>query len=405
MKNTDTFVRSTKHHFTTANTTKLQNYSILYAELHKCLVWYVDYIWNAKLFWTSNSKVKTFDIKNKQFDCPKFISTVDINCHSPLSARMQKHLSTQACGIIASAIQCHIKTNKPLIKPTLKDDMGFEVGSLCIDMQSSSTFDFWLRLKCLGKSFKSFKLPLKHHKRSLHHAQYGIKLNSFLLKKDHIQLRWRYAAPKNSSKVIVGADQGLNSTLTLSDDSQTALQHSNGWTLNGITELLTRKKKGSKAFKRAQDLRLNYTNWYVNRLNIGQYKEVRLEDIKNLRLGKSTSRKLSHWSYPLIKRKMQSVCEEAGVQLKLIPSFYRSQRCSTCGLVKKSNRQGEIYSCLCGNVLNADLNAAKNLLEDLVYLPKDFVTGKNNISGFYWLTDRYFPIGSLQSPIPQKDLI
>jgi len=45
-----------------------------------------------------------------------------------------------------------------------------------------------------------------------------------------------------------------------------------------------------------------------------------------------------------------------------IPSQYTSQRCCKCGVICKSNRNGEIYKCACGNITDADYNASLNIL-------------------------------------------
>ena len=43
--------------------------------------------------------------------------------------------------------------------------------------------------------------------------------------------------------------------------------------------------------------------------------------------------------------------------------------CSDCGCVDKSNRNGEIYKCNCGMEMDADKNAAINILHRGVYSP------------------------------------
>ena len=54
----------------------------------------------------------------------------------------------------------------------------------------------------------------------------------------------------------------------------------------------------------------------------------------------------------------------AGGQVLAIAPQYTSQRCSCCGFTDKGNRTNQaVFSCLsCGTELNADLNAARNIL-------------------------------------------
>ena len=92
------------------------------------------------------------------------------------------------------------------------------------------------------------------------------------------------------------------------------------------------------------------------------------EDLKNVKhkskgkIRKKFNNKLQRWSYSQCLRKLAMLCEEAGITFKKLPAQYTSQRCSSCGAICKSNRQGEIYKCACGVLMDADLNAAKNIL-------------------------------------------
>ena len=47
-----------------------------------------------------------------------------------------------------------------------------------------------------------------------------------------------------------------------------------------------------------------------------------------------------------------------------VPATYTSQRCSCCGFTYKGNRTKQaVFKCLsCGTELNADFNAARNIL-------------------------------------------
>ena len=51
-----------------------------------------------------------------------------------------------------------------------------------------------------------------------------------------------------------------------------------------------------------------------------------------------------------------------GIVIHNIPSFYTSQRCSCCFKVDKNNLKSDrIYLCQCGNNIDRDINAAKNI--------------------------------------------
>ena len=55
-----------------------------------------------------------------------------------------------------------------------------------------------------------------------------------------------------------------------------------------------------------------------------------------------------------------------GIVIHNIPSFYTSQRCSCCFKVDKNNLKSDrIYLCQCGNNIDRDINAAKNIKDIL----------------------------------------
>lgn len=51
-----------------------------------------------------------------------------------------------------------------------------------------------------------------------------------------------------------------------------------------------------------------------------------------------------------------------GISIVEVNPHYTSQKCSFCGYIHKENRNNQIFKCLsCGNVLHADVNAARNI--------------------------------------------
>ena len=168
---------------------------------------------------------------------------------------------------------------------------------------------------------------------------------------------------------------------------------------------MTRKRKGSKNFKKAQDHRENFVNWSVNQLNFHDVQQVNLERIWNINYKSKRSRLMSHWVNTLIRDKVESVGEELGVQINLQSSAYRSQRCSECGMVRKSNRKGKVYTCKhCGLIIDADYNASKNHEQNLPKIPYNFRKLNMNRKGFFWLNSGLFGLEgeSLQSLLPEN---
>ena len=216
---------------------------------------------------------------------------------------------------------------------------------------------------------------------------------SLKLFKDRFQLSWDWErSPHEQGEKIIGIDQGMKDLCTLSDGQTTPKTCPHGHSYESIISKLSRKKKGSKAFRKAQKHKKNFVNYSVNQLNFKDVKEVRLEKVVNVRLGKSSSRSMSHWSNPEIRDKIKRRCEELEVPVVEQSCAYRSQRCSNCGLVRKANRKGKVYSCKgCGSELDADLNASLNHKQDLTPVPFAFFGQKLNLGeGFYWKPDGFY---------------
>ena len=58
--------------------------------------------------------------------------------------------------------------------------------------------------------------------------------------------------------------------------------------------------------------------------------------------------------------------------MELVDEHYTSQKCSVCGVIKKSNRKYRgLYVCSeCKMVINADVNGARNILFSVVPNPE-----------------------------------
>ena len=155
---------------------------------------------------------------------------------------------------------------------------------------------------------------------------------------------------------------------------------------------MSRKKRGSKAFKQSQEHRTNFINWSINQLNLAEIRQINLEHIDNLFYKKNFSSAMKRFTNREIEQKLIRFLEENGVRLTLKNATYKSQRCNNCGMVCQSNRNGKIYTCKnCGIVEDADLNAALNNEIDLPEIPFWLISSKiNRKSGFLWKPDGLF---------------
>jgi transposase len=395
-------IRSTRHHIKDLNAEKMDKYQSFIQDYSDYVVDCVDYIWQ--------NGYEDFSIERNSLSIPKYIDYNKLPIKSEMSARARSSAATQVSSIIRSSVekqrrrlwaQKNVNSNIKSIsfsKPKL-DFVMPNLSSKCCDFKKSDgKFLGFVRLKSIGKEYGNIIIPIINHPRSGENLKSG-----FLFSKKNIQLSWeKKPIPVEKGHKIVGIDQGLNDVASLSDGQKTPKECPHGHSLNKILDKISRRKKGSKGFKKAIDHRKNFVNYSINQLNFSGVEEVRLEKITNIRYQKKSSRKMSHWSNPEIRNKIISRCEELEVPVVEQSSCYRSQRCSQCGQVRKSNRKGKHYKCKnCGYNCDADTNAALNHIVDLPSVPWVFLSRKLNIGdGFFWNPDGFFNHDGTELRVP-----
>lgn len=253
-----------------------------------------------------------------------------------------------------------------------------------IDLENETSFDGWITLTSIGNKLK-IVLPFKktkHFNEMLRKGtlKLGVRLNksnfTFMFDLQEVEKK-----PKGS---VLGIDIGQTTTLSCSN-GVTSKKNNHNYDLASITDILSRKKKGSKGFQKAIEHRKNYVNWTINQLNLNGIKQVNIEKIKHLRRGKRSSRGLSHWTYTEIFDKLESYCTEQGVLVKKVSPTYTSQRCSNCGWTRKSNRKGKLFKCeKCSFECDSDLNASLNITLELPEISRKQRLQQVNRIGFYW---------------------
>lgn len=174
-------------------------------------------------------------------------------------------------------------------------------------------------------------------------------------------------------------------TAFATSDNHYSEQALNGHTIESVCKIISRKKKGSKGFKKACKHRKNLIGFYKNQLDWKNIKVIRIENIKNLRYKKRTSRYLSSFVYREFFETLEQTAERFGVQVEAVCPTYTSQRCSRCSWTRKSNRNGKRFKCCkCGYATDADLNSAVNISLDLKPIGKKERQKRLNLAGFYW---------------------
>lgn len=330
-----------------ANPSKKNKLDILFEESKRVVNLYIANLWQVKNF------------------SSKF---VDTKVTTWLSARLQQCLGKQALQIVKSQRRKKKKTMPVFTKDVIELDERF------VDIRfDDNSFDIWVKLTSLGNKM-NVRLPARKHKHLNKYLSSG-----WLLKKSirlrrfeggyFIDLYFEKAEPaKVTAGLTVGCDIGYKKLLVFSDGSKSNTDFTK------IYEKISRKKQGSKQFKRTLKERDNLINYEINNLNLQGVKTLVVEDLKNLKHKSKFSKKFNNlcqrWSYPKVLDKTGRFCEENGIELIKVPPAYTSQICSACGFQHRDNRKGEKFLCgKCGIKMDADYNASINILHRGVYSP------------------------------------
>ena len=323
-----------------ANIGKLEKVKEIVEEYQRVVNIFIDNLWEQGQF--SGNFVKNTTIE------------------SWLSARLRQAAAKQALSIVKSQ-----RKKKKKHKPTLTRFV-MELDSRFVDIeQDTNHFDIWIKLSSIGNKI-IINLPSQKHV----HFNHFIKDGWIIKKSISIRITAKgyftdiFFEKKAPVIKTIGRAKAIDvgyKKLIVSSDGEFIGD-------SAIYEKITSKKQGSKAFKRALVERDELVNVSCKTLDLSNVKELYAEDLKGVkhkskgRIRKKFNCKLARWVYPRVLNKLAMLCEESGVLFKKVPPKYTSQRCSQCGLICKSNRKGEIYKCSCGNIMDADENAAHNIL-------------------------------------------
>ena len=179
---------------------------------------------------------------------------------------------------------------------------------------------------------------------------------------------------------IVGIDVGVNKCATSSDGVIIERRRTDDYIKVKYQRELARKKKGSKSwYQTVRKLaRLEYRRKVRNRNAthrittklVKEYAGFVLEDldIQNMtkrggKRKKSLNREILKQTWGIFAEQLFYKAESAGRIIAKVDPRYTSQTCSHCRNVDKASRRGEIYNCSkCGLLIDADINAARNIL-------------------------------------------
>ena len=388
-------IRSSKITTKYANEQKKENINVLIDEYKLVAQKFVDILWNS---YQLSQPIPSL--------LPKEITD---QAQTWLSARMIQCCAKQASGIVrgtrrkyekrlfilhklekenklkqARKLKHFIKIN-PISKPKLENiEIELDERFVKFDFDNQTSFDGWINLGSLGNKLK-IQIPIKFHKHFIQLKKQGKQLKGIRLSKTGISISFEIEKPVKDIGKRVGIDIGMKTPFT-SSDGHYCQDEVNGHSLESVCKILSRKKKGSKSFKKSQEHRKNIIGFYKNQLDWNNISTMIIEDIKNLRYKQKSSRYLTTFVYREFFDKLRLTAEKFGVQISTVSPTYTSQRCSCCGWTRKRNRNGKMFKCSeCGFVADADFNASVNISLDLRRISTKERKSRMNLTGFYWL--------------------
>jgi hypothetical protein len=173
---------------------------------------------------------------------------------------------------------------KACSKPNLKTCQP-ELDSRFVQMDfnpSTSSFDGWITISSIGNHLK-LVLPVKKQKHLNELLSKGQLKGGIRLSNNSITFMVELPDPEPKAQgQLIGIDVGQKAILTASDGTSIDVDK-DGHTYQTICNKLARKKKGSKAFKRAQTHRKNFIGWALNQIEWAGIRQLNCENIKNLR--------------------------------------------------------------------------------------------------------------------------
>ena len=194
----------------------------------------------------------------------------------------------------------------------------------------------------------------------------------------HIVLEFPDIPTQTPSKVL-GVDLGINN-LAVSSDGKFYLKHHIRDRVSRYRGLKSRlQSKGTPSAKRhlkavagkehrfRRDVNHCVTKQIVAQALKYSYDTVAVEDLEDIRdrrkeLSKSFHARLHSWPFEQFRGFLTYKALASGIGVKEVSPRHTSQRCSRCGHVDKTQRDGNSFHCVkCGYREHADLNAALNI--------------------------------------------
>jgi IS605 OrfB family transposase len=232
---------------------------------------------------------------------------------------------------------------------------------------------------------KRLFIPLIWHKQALKYKSWNCQAGEIGFdKKGKTVLRLVFSLEKpvlERTNKVIGIDRGIKHAAVSSDNRFIGKSKDKEHEKKLLLLKAKLQSKGTKSAKRHLKKlsgRLRRFKENVDRLvakeilsDLNPGDTIVLEDLTNIKKhcgekGKVRKKHRIHmgrWSYKRLEKAISYSAQVQGVYIDFLKPNYTSQECSRCHIILKRNRKTQsFYSCNCGLKLNADLNAARTLV-------------------------------------------
>ena len=232
--------------------------------------------------------------------------------------------------------------------------------------KQSKSFDAWLKFL---RTYFPLKL-CKYHLKALADFE-SVSDSSIIVHKNELYLRlvFKTRDKELKSNNTLAIDIGIAKPIVCSDRKQFG---SGAFIKHKKIEFGKKRARHQKLKEQISRKQSNWTNDLNHKLSrelidyclLQNVNVLGLEALKGGHLANKRFRKYS-WAFKDLLSKIEYKALNAGLKVVKVNPAYTSQRCNKCGSISKENRQSQsIFSCkLCNHRSNADLNAAKNILD------------------------------------------
>jgi IS605 OrfB family transposase len=176
---------------------------------------------------------------------------------------------------------------------------------------------------------------------------------------------------------FIGVDFGITDIATLSDGTSYSSQALNNVRDKYFKVRCSVQRKGTKGSKKllkrlkGREQRFaTITNHTISKQIVGKATSlnmgIAIEDLSHIRettkVRKEQRRKHHSWAFAQLRSFLTYKSKLAGIPLEVVQPEYTSKTCSVCHMI--GDRQGKVFKCTnCGNIMDADINAAKNIAQ------------------------------------------